>query len=129
MKHNPNRFLAKISMLICCFTLFSAQPAQCGSLSDWLSGFMEWLAGLNGDNSSTGTGSGGGTTPADTTDTSGTGTTGTSTETVPPANTIAQSCANDSGNASSQYTRYGENLAMTLAQLTPEQRSRVFGGN
>ncbi|MCB1236781.1 MAG: hypothetical protein KDM91_17070 [Verrucomicrobiae bacterium] len=125
MRHNPNRFFAKLSMLICCLTLFSAQPAQCGALSDWLSGFMEWLAGLNGDtNATTGTGSDTGTT-AD----SPAGTNPADSGAAPPANTIAQSCANDSGNASSQYTRYGENLAMTLAQLTPEQRSRVFGGN
>lgn len=43
------------------------------------------------------------------------------------ADTIASHCQSDSGNPRDNYLKYGEKLALTLSQLSPEQIARVFG--
>lgn len=47
---------------------------------------------------------------------------------APTGGALAATIAGDAGGTSSQYAYYADRLANTLAQLTPAQRARVFGG-
>lgn len=137
---------ALLFALIAAFSLTVAEPghgaitASTSSSQSWWESFFnavqQWFNSNNSTGSGSGSNSGSGTTNSSSGSTSGSGATTTPNSTTsatesggaPAATALAQSIARDAGGHADQYAYYADKLAETLAQLSPEQRARVFGG-